>query len=728
MNLSLGLIGGRRKRYPAGLLSLWNAKTPTTCPIGPQIQTSAAGTVPDADGNMVAFPVNHPGRGVMVQPAYTQLAVNSVLAGAVAGSPGTTPTGWTYTVVGSPTMAVTDVEGENKLTFSGTASRGYLSLSQAVAALAVYTFDVMVTTDGVLRYADIEYCSLTGGTIVVMKDGVIVADETAVPAAGTFKLSVKVTAGAVGDTAIFRFGLGASAVATGTVSVWQPQLTLGAYSLPYVRSTTESVLIPSTAATSLGIGAAIPLNLGIKRSLGGMYSLVAIGDSITLADYPLVLKELHPKTVIYDKGVSGNKTADVLARLQTDVYALNASYVALLIGINDIATDVPIATIQANLTAILSSLTSTGCRVALSLLTPWKGATLWSAGRQEVTDTLNTWIPSLAASFSGVVVVDNYTPLEDPENPDALLAAYDTGDHMHPNSAGAAVMAGKFDAVAPWAELTNITDSIETSPGTSSTLARKADWAVTGEDATHTITDVASGMRFKSGTTSPALTFAKTNVLTVGSTYRMVVKVSNYTSGSIKTSGMAASDVTFTKAETKIVFFVATGPHISFTRNVANTDLTIGWISVQRIQPSVFTAAALIYLGASSAEVTSDTNILAFNNSATGGIYAAAGGVLKAFDGTNTATVTVAGGWARGETPLIAWKTNAAGTKQYIGYKKEADADITWGAEANYDGSVNPSTHLRWGYTIDKSIGAIQSQVWGKPASNVEILKVTTYA
>ena len=263
--------------YPLGLISLWNAKTPTISKVGPQIVTSAAGTQPDADGNMVPWPVNHPGKGVMVQPAYTQLAVNSVLDGAIGGSPGTTPTGWTYTVVDSPTMAVADVEGENKLTFSGTASRGYLSLSQAVAALAVYTFDVMVTTDGVLRYADFEYCSLTGGTIVVMKDGVVVADETAVPAAGTFKLSVKVTAGAVGDTAIFRFGLGASAVATGTVSVWQPQLVLGAYSLPYVRSTTGSVPVPSTAATAAN-GLAIPLNAAMTAALsaGGAFTAAAL--------------------------------------------------------------------------------------------------------------------------------------------------------------------------------------------------------------------------------------------------------------------------------------------------------------------------------------------------------------------------------------------------------------------------------------------------------------------
>ena len=530
------LLAGGSTGIP-GLLSLWNAKTPSVCPVGPQIQTSVAGTQPDANGNMVPWPVNHPGRGVMVHPAFTKLGNNSVFDGAVAGSPGTTPTGWTYTVVDSPTMAVTDVEGENKLTFSGTASRGYLSLSQAVAALAVYTFDVMGAADGVLRYADFEYCSLTGGTIVVMKDGVVVADETAVPAAGTFKLSVKVTAGAVGDTAIFRFGLGASAIATGTVSVWQPQLVLGAYSMPYVRSTTGSVAVASTAATSLGIGAAIPLNAAMREAF-----------------------------------------------------------------------------------------------------------------QRSVTD--------------GV---------------ELITAAADR----------------EFTADTGWWTKTNATIA-----------DGKCTIAVAGGSIVRTM-------------------------LTAGYSYRVRFTIAGYTSGSAGISssttttagrlpnanGSFVLDIVANGGAPTVLGFVSTVAGVSFDN-----------ISIQRLATAVFTAAALAYLGASSTEVTADTNILAFSNAVTGGIYAATGGVFKASDGTNTATVTVAGGWARGETPLVAWKTNTAGTKMYIGYKKAADADITWGAEANYSGSVNPGTHVRWGYTIDKSLGAIQSQAWNRPVTNAEIVSLTRLA
>jgi len=142
-----------------------------------------------------------------------------------------------------------------------------------------------------------------------------------------------------------------------------------------------------------------------------------------------------------------------------------------------------------------------------------------------------------------------------------------------------------------------------------------------------------------------------------------------------------------------------------------------------------FTVGALVYMGASSAEITADTNIISINDTTTGGIYAASGGVLKAFDGVNTCTVTVAGGWAMGETLFIPWWINVAGTNQQIGYKKSAESAITWGAAASYDGSVNPGTHLRWGYTIDKPIGAIQSQVWNKSVgTDAEILALLKYA
>jgi len=391
-----------------GLLSLWNAKTPTVSAVGPQIQTSVAGNQPDANGNMVQWPVYHPGKGVMVQPAYTNLLQNSKFEGAVSGTPGTSPTNWTVIMAGGSIL----VAGTS-ITFSATAARQVHASAVTADANITYTGKLVVGFDGVLQLGEVLTALSPAGTAkTYMVDGAVVA-TTVVPSAGSHFVEVVLATGGTAGTHTLRIGVGVIANATGTATFSNPQLVASTYQMPYAAS---------------GAGAT-------------------------------------------------------------------------------------------------TSVTST-------------------AGD------------------------------DDPEN----------------------------------------------------------------------------GMVF------------------------------------LVDSRMAAA------------------------------------------LSGIFTAAVLVYMGASSAEVTADTNIISINDSVTGGIYAASGGVLKAFDGTNTATVTVAGGWARGETLFIPWWINGAGTGQQIGYKKSAESTITWGAAATYDGSVNPGTHLRWGYTINKNIGAIQLQFWNKSVeTDAKLLDLLKY-
>ena len=426
---------------PDGIVSLWNAATSSASVVGPNASAATTSQQPNADGSLVDWPVYVPREGIRVQPAYAQLAQNSKFLNAVAGSPGTGPDNWTYTIVDSPTMAVSARTVGNSLTLSGTASRGYLSMSQAMAALSVYTFSFNAVCDGALQIDEIQYCSLTGGTIVVSMDGVVVADENAVPAAGVHAFSIKVTAGAVGDTATFRFGLGASAVATGSVTVYEPMLAFSSYVLPYAASGVgETVPIASTAATSAGNGLAIPMNLAMKRCFG--CTVVAVGDSITAGAYPTYLGTLRPYSNILSSGVSGDTSALVLARLTTDVLAKIPEVVTLLVGINDLQTGVALSTIQANILAIISAVLSTGSKIVISTVLPWKGDADWTEERQATTDVLNAWIMTTIAGVSGVAVVDGYSALEDPAIQDTLLPLYDSGDHLHPSATdGASALA-----------------------------------------------------------------------------------------------------------------------------------------------------------------------------------------------------------------------------------------------------------------------------------------------
>jgi len=162
-------------------------------------------------------------------------------------------------------------------------------------------------------------------------------------------------------------------------------------------------------------------------------------------------------------------------------------------------------------------------------------------------------------------------------------------------------------------------------------------------------------------------------------------------------SDVVSSTVVSSGVVTRVEFIsTSTTTYIAFASSGINGQyFEIDNISIQRLLPSVMTAAARIYCGASSAEITADTNILAVRNVATDLIYLASGGVIKSSDGTNTATVTVADGWGRDIVLDIFVRTNSAGTQFQIGYLKPAETTITWGDLATYAGTFTPGTHKR---------------------------------
>jgi lysophospholipase L1-like esterase len=72
--------------------------------------------------------------------------------------------------------------------------------------------------------------------------------------------------------------------------------------------------------------------------------IVAIGDSITagggyLRDIDAVLAAQYPKRklpAVINKGISGQKAEDLVARFDNDIVKLKPAYVTISIGINDV--------------------------------------------------------------------------------------------------------------------------------------------------------------------------------------------------------------------------------------------------------------------------------------------------------------------------------------------------------------------------------------------------------
>ena len=108
-----------------------------------------------------------------------------------------------------------------------------------------------------------------------------------------------------------------------------------------------------------------------------MSRIVFIGDSIVKGtDYGGVTSSQcfaakigaaagYVSTDVVNAGVSGNTSADILARLQSDVIAQTPAVCAILIGINDWSKGVIPAQYQANLNSILDILDQNGIKPVL---------------------------------------------------------------------------------------------------------------------------------------------------------------------------------------------------------------------------------------------------------------------------------------------------------------------------------------------------------------------------
>lgn len=215
---------------------------------------------------------------------------------------------------------------------------------------------------------------------------------------------------------------------------------------------------------------------------GGPGTVVALGDSITdgvtstwganrrwtdylaarLAGSPV------PDYGVANSGISGNRILldsnapdytvystfgpSALTRLNWDVLErAGARTVIVFEGINDIQQtphqDDP-EQIIAGLAQISAQAHARGLRVVGATIMAWKGWGSWTPELERTRVAVNAWIRAGGdGTLDGLADFDAAT--RDPADPQRLLPAYDSGDHLHPNDAGDRAMA----AVVPLSRL-----------------------------------------------------------------------------------------------------------------------------------------------------------------------------------------------------------------------------------------------------------------------------------
>jgi lysophospholipase L1-like esterase len=148
-----------------------------------------------------------------------------------------------------------------------------------------------------------------------------------------------------------------------------------------------------------------------------------------------------------------------ISRFERDaLLSTGASHVIILIGINDIVVSnmIPSEAVTADqetagLQQLVDKAKAKNVKVYLATLTPFDHllgfdgtpSPFFDAPNEAKRQQVNAWIRANTAKADGVIDFD--AAIRDPGAPSKMLAAYDSGDHLHPNDQGYQAMANAID-------------------------------------------------------------------------------------------------------------------------------------------------------------------------------------------------------------------------------------------------------------------------------------------
>jgi lysophospholipase L1-like esterase len=201
-----------------------------------------------------------------------------------------------------------------------------------------------------------------------------------------------------------------------------------------------------------------------QRHVGG--TVVAFGDSITDGHYSTIdaqgtwpdwLSRRLPDSAVLNEGIGGNRILtdttgtsgeSALHRFQRDALDQpGVTSIVFLEGINDIGSAGATAPeLIAGMKTLIDEAHAAGLTIVGGTLTPFEGASYYSAAGEREREALNQWIRTSGA-FDAVADFDR--AVRDRQDPLRLDPRYDTGGgHLHPNDEGYRAMA---DAIPLWA-------------------------------------------------------------------------------------------------------------------------------------------------------------------------------------------------------------------------------------------------------------------------------------
>jgi len=182
----------------------------------------------------------------------------------------------------------------------------------------------------------------------------------------------------------------------------------------------------------------------LEKSPAVQGRVVFLGDSVTDA---WDLAKFFPGKPYVNRGIGGQTTPQMLARMYADVIHLRPAAFILLAGTNDIARNTGPETqemVEDNIRAICELAASNNIKIILCLLTPVSDYAKRQTDERPPADiiSLNHWIDSYAPDVHAQIA-DYYTALVDDKG---MLREGYSADGLHPNAQGYALLAPVAEA------------------------------------------------------------------------------------------------------------------------------------------------------------------------------------------------------------------------------------------------------------------------------------------
>jgi lysophospholipase L1-like esterase len=164
------------------------------------------------------------------------------------------------------------------------------------------------------------------------------------------------------------------------------------------------------------------------------------GKGDVTSQYAHWLMQSEPDWEVLNRGINGERSDQIAARVARDVTAVSPAAVVIIAGVNDVYQGRTVEHVLAQLRAMYDRAAHAGVRVVAGTIVPYNTSGAAEDGRMH---EINAWIRQQANVDPPIAFVDTRAAVAAPENANRLA---ESPDGLHPSPRGHRAMA---DAIRP---------------------------------------------------------------------------------------------------------------------------------------------------------------------------------------------------------------------------------------------------------------------------------------